>query len=379
MTETDYYELLEVERTADDKTLKSAYRRLAMQWHPDRNPGDTAAEARFKAINEAYDCLKDPQKRAAYDRFGKAAFQGGGGGGHGGFGPDDIGGFSDIFENIFGDVFGRQRGGGRQQVFRGADLRYDLELSYEEAFSGKDAEVTIDVSTGCTHCNGSGATPGTRSSACGTCHGHGKVRMNQGLFLVERACPTCRGAGQVIDDPCNRCHGSGRVEQRKTLQVKVPAGVDDGTRIRLSGEGEAGLRGGPAGDLYIFVHLKPHAIFKREGTTLFAAVPISITTAALGCEIEVPCLDKKPASVKIPAGTQSGKQFRLRGRGMPALNGSGQGDLIIQVDVETPTRLSPRQRELLEEFRALEGDGSGCPKSTGFFAKLKEAWDELTD
>ncbi len=378
MIEADYYELLGVERTADDKVLKSAYRKLAMQYHPDKNPGCSESEAKFKAINEAYDCLKDAQKRAAYDRYGKAAFQNGhaGPGAGAGAGFDQ---FSDIFENIFGDMMGGGRSRGRNAAARGSDLRYDLELTLEEAFHGKTVDLTLDVSVGCEPCGGTGAKPGTAPKACGTCGGHGKVRMQQGFFMVERTCPACHGAGQVIADPCDSCHGHGRVDQEKTLQVKVPAGVDDGTRIRLTGEGEAGMRGGPSGDLYIFVHLKAHKMFKREGTTLFAAVPLSMTQAALGGDIEVPGIDKQKVAVKIPAGTQSGRQFRVRGRGMPPLNGGGAGDLVIQVEVEIPTRLTPRQRELLEEFREIEGEAESCPKSSGFFGRLKGMWDELTD
>lgn len=373
MIDQDYYELLGVQRGADEKTIKSAYRKLAMQCHPDKNPGCHDSEARFKAISEAYDCLKDPQKRAAYDRYGKAAFQNGGfGNGHGGFSD-----FSDVFDSIFGEFMGG-RGRSRSAGVRGADLRYDLELSLEEAYAGKTASITIDVSVQCEPCTGTGAKPGTSATSCGTCGGIGKVRAQQGLFLVERTCPSCHGAGRIISDPCDSCAGIGRVEREKTLQVKVPAGVDDGTRIRLSSEGEAGMRGGPPGDLYIFVHLKPHKLFKRDGTTLFAAVPLSITTAALGGEIEVPCLDKQAATVKIPAGTQSGRQFRIRGKGMPALNGGGVGDLVIQVDVETPVHLTKRQRELLEEFQAIE-TGETCPKSTGFFSRLKDVWEDLTE
>ena len=368
----DYYELLECERGADDATIKSSYRKLAMRFHPDRNPGNAEAEARFKAINEAYDCLKDPQKRAAYDRYGKAAFQQGGGGP----GPQDFGAFSDIFEGIFGDFMGGGRGRGRQAANRGDDLRYDLQLSLDEAFTGKPAEFTIERSQACEPCGGSGAKPGTSAATCRTCGGAGQVRAQQGLFIVQRACPTCRGAGRVIADPCDSCHGAGRVERAKTIKVDIPAGVDDGTRIRVSGEGDAGAVGGPPGDLYIFVSLRPHPVWKREGTTLFAQVPVSFTTAALGGSIEVPCLDKEQACVKVPAGTQTGKQFRLRGRGMPALNGHGRGDLVIQVEVETPTKLSPRQRELLEEFQSLEGETNSCPKSTGFFAKLKEVFTD---
>lgn len=374
-TDIDYYELLDCERTADDGTLKSSYRRLAVKWHPDKNPGDAAAEQRFKAISEAYDCLKDPQKRAAYDRYGKAAFQQGGGGA----GAAGFGGFSDIFEDIFGQFTGR----GRQPSGRGQDLRYDLEMTFEEAFAGKTATLQMEVAAVCGTCDGRGAKPGTTAKPCTTCRGQGKVGMRQGMFMVERACPTCHGSGQIIPEPCETCHGAGRVEREKSLEVKVPAGVDDGTRIRVAGEGEAGQRGAGPGDLYIFVALKPHAIFKRDGTTLFAQVPVSITTAALGGEIEVPGLDKQPATIKVPAGTQGGKQLRVRGRGMPALNSNGRstgfGDLVVQVDVETPVKLSKRQRELLEEFQALEAGEGNFPAQSGFFAKIKGMWSELTD
>jgi molecular chaperone DnaJ len=385
-TEIDYYELLECQRGADDSTLKSSYRRLAMKWHPDKNPGDTAAEQKFKAISEAYDVLKDPQKRAAYDRYGHAAFTQGSGGGGAGFGAQDFGGFTDIFENIFGEFMGggrQQRGRGGAQ--RGQDLRYDLEMTLEEAFSGKAATLTIEVAAACEPCSGTGAKPGTSARQCTTCNGAGRVAMRQGLFAVERACPACHGAGQIIADPCASCNGAGRVEKQKTLNVNVPRGVDDGTRIRVANEGEAGSRGGPAGDLYLFVHLKPHSLFKREGTTLFAVAPISITTAALGGEIEVPGLDRDVAVVKIPHGTQTGKQFRVRGRGMPALNGGqsggGFGDLVVQVEVETPVKLTKRQRELLEEFQALEAgeEGRNNPRQSGFFDKLKDAWNDLTE
>lgn len=371
----DYYELLECERTADDKALKSAYRRLAMQYHPDRNPGDAGAETRFKAISEAYDCLKDPQKRAAYDRYGKAAFQQGSAGG-----AQDFGGFSDIFEGIFGDFMGGGggRGRGRQAANRGDDLRYDLEMTLEDAFTGKAVAIEIDVSATCEPCAGSGAKPGTRATGCATCGGAGQVRAQQGLFIVQRTCPKCRGAGRIIAEPCETCHGAGRVERHKSLKVDVPRGVDDGTRIRVTGEGEAGPYGGPPGDLYIFVSMKPHAVWKRDGTTLFAQVPISFTTAALGGTIDVPCLNGEPAAVKVPPGTQSGAQARVRGRGMPVLNGYGGGDVVVQLDVETPVRLGKRQRELFEELRALECDDS-CPKATGFFAKIKDAWEDLTD
>ena len=370
MAETDYYELLEIGRTADDKTSKSSYRRIAMQCHPDRNPGCAISEAKFKSISQAYDVLKDPQKRAAYDRFGHAAFQNGGGG-HPGQGFD---GFSDIFECVFGEFMGGGRGGrgGGTSALRGADLRYDLEIGLEDAYHGKSEQIRIDVAAQCDACDGSGAAEGTSARGCPTCHGHGKVRAQQGFFVVERACPTCHGRGQVIADPCTACRGEGRVEKTKTLEVTIPPGVDEGTRIRMSGAGEAGTRGGPAGDLYIFLHVGAHALFQREGTTLFARAPISFTTAALGGTLSIPGLDGVTHEVRIPAGIQSGKQLRQRGAGMPVLQGRGHGDLVLQVEVETPTRLTTRQRALLEEFRETE-TGEECPETKGFFAKLKEA------
>jgi molecular chaperone DnaJ len=370
----DYYELLEVQRGADDATLKASYRKLAMKYHPDRNPGDSAAEARFKAISEAYDCLKDPQKRAAYDRFGKAAFQNGGMGG----GGADFGDIGDIFESIFGSAFGG--GGGQRQrgPARGADLRYDMEISLEEAFAGVAREIQVDVAARCEPCDGRGAKPGTGTRRCPTCGGAGKVRAQQGFFMVERTCPTCQGAGEVIEDPCSNCGGDGRVEKRKVLTVNVPAGVDEGTRIRLSGEGEAGARGAAPGDLYIFIHLQRHRLFERDGTTLFTRAPISFTTAALGGDIAIPGLDGTRHDIRIPAGIQSGKQLRHRGAGMPVLNGRGHGDLVVQIDVETPTRLTSEQRDLLEAFRKTE-TGEECPQSRGFFDRLKGMWDDLTD
>lgn len=373
--EIDYYELLEVERGADDATIKSSYRKLAMRYHPDRNPGDAEAEARFKAISEAYDCLKDPQKRAAYDRYGHAAFQNGGmGGGAGGPG----GGFSDlgdIFETIFGSAFG---GGGRQQARRGADLRYDLEVSLEEAFHGKQAQIEIEVAAGCEPCKGSGSEPGTGTRRCNLCGGHGQVRAQQGFFMVERTCPTCHGRGEVIEKPCRKCGGEGRVDQTQKLDVTIPPGVDTGTRIRIGGKGEAGPFGAPAGDLYIFVHVRRHAVFERDGTTLLTRVPISFTTAALGGEIELPGIDGERHTVPIPAGIQSGKQLRRRGAGMPVLQGRGRGDLVMEIMVETPTKLTARQKELLRELQGTE-TGEECPESKGFFDKLKEAWNDLTE
>ena len=373
----DFYELLEVSRDADDATIKSSYRKLAMKWHPDRNPGDAEAEARFKAISVAYDCLKDQQKRAAYDRFGHEAYvnggaNGGGGGGFGGGGFSDIG---DIFESIFGQGFG---GGGRQQARRGADLRYDMEINLDEAFHGKRAEITVDVAQTCDPCTGTGAEPGTGTRRCNLCGGQGKVRAQQGFFMVERTCPTCQGRGEVIEKPCRSCGGEGRVDKPQTLEVNIPPGVDTGTRIRLSGKGEAGPNGAPAGDLYIFIHIRRHAVFERDGTTLVTRVPITFTTAALGGEIEIPGLDGKRHAIDIPAGIQSGKQLRKRGAGMPVLQGRGTGDLVVEIVVETPTRLTARQKELLRELQETE-TGEECPQSKGFFDRIKEAWEGLTD
>ena len=368
--EADYYELLEVQRGADDATIKSSYRKLAMRWHPDKNPGDAEAEHRFKAINEAYDCLKDPQKRAAYDRFGHEAFKQGM---NGGGGPGAGGGFSDlgdIFETIFGQAFG---GGGRQQARRGADLRYDLEINLDEAFHGKQAEISIEVSATCEPCNGSGAEPGTGKRRCNLCGGHGHVRAQQGFFMVERTCPTCHGRGEVIEKPCRNCRGEGRVDQPQTLEVNIPPGVDTGTRIRLAGKGEAGPFGAPAGDLYIFIHIRRHAVFEREGTDLITRVPISFTTAALGGEIEIPGLDGATIDIAIPAGIQSGKQLRKRGAGMPVLQGRGRGDLVIEIMVETPTKLTSRQKEILRELQETE-TGEETPQSKGFFDRIKEAF-----
>lgn len=366
-SQLDYYEVLGVQRDADGAMIKSAYRKLAMQFHPDRNAGCKENESKFKAVSEAYDCLKDPQKRAAYDRFGHAAFQQGmaGGGGPQGFG--DIG---DIFETIFGQAFGG--GAGRQQARRGADLRYDMEITLEDAFHGKATDITIEVSQPCEPCGGSGATPGTGARRCNLCSGYGKVRAKQGFFVVERDCPNCHGRGEVIENPCRSCRGEGRVDQAQKLAVEVPPGVDSGTRIRLSGKGEAGPRGAPAGDLYIFVHVKPHPIFTREGTTLLTRVPVSFTTAALGGTIDLPGLDGEGIEVAIPTGIQSGEQLRQRGEGMPVLQGRGRGDLVVEVQVETPTRMSKEQRSLLEQFRELE-TGDECPASRGFFDKIKTA------
>jgi molecular chaperone DnaJ len=376
--EIDYYELLEVERGADDSTLKSAYRRLAMRFHPDKNPGCQDSENRFKAISEAYECLKDPQKRAAYDQYGHAAFKqgmgGGGGGFQGGEGFSDIG---DIFETIFGNAFGGG-GGGRQQARRGADLRYDLEVTLDEAYHGKKSDISIEVSRPCEPCGGAGATPGTGARRCTMCGGHGKVRAQQGFFMVERTCPTCHGRGEVIESPCRACRGEGRVDQPQTLEVEIPPGVDNGTRIRLTGKGEAGPFGSPPGDLYIFIHIKRHPVFERDGTTLLTRCPITFTIAALGGEIAIPGLDGTRHAITIPAGIQSGKQLRQRGGGMPVLQGRGKGDMVVEIQVETPTKLTARQKELLRELQATE-TGEECPQSRGFFDRLKDAWTDLTD
>jgi molecular chaperone DnaJ len=372
MAKRDYYEILGVEKTADDAALKSAFRKLAMQFHPDKNPGNAEAERKFKEINEAYQILSDPQKRGAYDRFGHQAFEGGGGGGPGGFGPDFASSMSDIFEDLFGDVFGGggQRRGGQRGRERGADLRYNLEITLEEAFAGKNSTIKVPTSIQCDSCNGTGAKPGSKPKTCATCGGAGRVRSVQGFFAMERTCPTCNGRGEVIDDPCKACSGAGRVTRERTLSVNVPAGVEDGTRIRLAGEGEAGMRGAPAGDLYIFLGVKPHGFYSRDGADLFCRVPISMVAAALGTEIKVPTLDGKEALVKIPEGTQSGKQFRLRGKGMPVLRSREVGDLYVQAVVETPQKLTKRQRELLEEFERGSSSETS-PESAGFFAKVK--------
>jgi molecular chaperone DnaJ len=373
MSKRDYYEVLGVGRAASEGELKSAFRKLAMQYHPDRNPGDMDAELKFKEINEAYQTLSDGQKRAAYDRFGHAAFANGGGGP--GFGNDFSDFMSDIFDNFFGD--GRARGGrtsgGRE---RGADLRYNLEISLEEAYTGKNATIRIPTAVACKACSGTGAKPGSKPRACPTCGGHGRVRATQGFFSIERTCPNCHGRGETIDDPCGQCGGAGRVTRERTLSVNVPAGVEEGTRIRLTGEGESGLHGGPTGDLYIFLSIKPHTFFQRDGADLFTRVPISMVSAALGGEFTVPTLDGSDAKVKVPEGTQSGKQFRLKGKGMPVLRSRDMGDLYIQVVVETPQKLTKRQRELLMEFDQ-ECSKDTHPESSGFFSRVREFFDGI--
>src|SRR5215831_12551326 len=346
-----YYETLEVERTADDGKLKAAFRKLAMKWHPDKNPGDAASEIRFKEINEAYEVLKDGQKRAAYDRFGHAAFEQGAGGGGPGFGAAS------------------QRGrGGRE---RGADLRYNMEITLEEAFLGKTAQIEIPVSVTCESCSGTGAKAGTKPKACSTCGGAGRIRQAQGFFTLERTCHGCQGRGQMIEDACPSCSGSGRVTRDRTLSVNIPQGVEDGTRIRLAGEGEAGVRGGPSGDLYIFLSLAAHQFFQRDGADLHCRVPISMVTAALGGEFEVPTIEKGKTKVKVPAGTQSGRRFRIASKGMPVLRSRQMGDMYVQVAVETPQNLTKKQQELLMEFEKLSS-GATQPESVGFFAKVKD-------
>ncbi|MBA4781701.1 MAG: molecular chaperone DnaJ [Rhizobiales bacterium] len=370
MATADFYETLGVSRDADEKTLKSAFRKRAMQYHPDRNPGDQSAEAKFKELNEAYETLKDPQKRAAYDRFGHEAFTNGHGrAGPGGYSADFGSSMSDIFEEFFGDVMGGRRGS--RSSGRGADLRFNMEVSLEDAYHGKTAEIRVPSSVTCKSCTGSGAKPGTSPVTCNTCGGAGRVRASQGFFSVERTCPGCQGRGQVIADPCTSCGGAGRVAQERTLSVNIPAGIEDGTRIRLAGEGDAGTNGAAAGDLYIFISVTPHEFFQREGADIFCRVPISMTTAALGGQFEVATVDGTKTRVKIPEGTQAGKQFRLKSKGMPVLRSSQQGDMYIQVLIETPQNLSRRQRELLEEFER-ESSAKNSPESSGFFGRMRD-------
>jgi molecular chaperone DnaJ len=381
MAKQDYYALLGVPKTAAADDLKKAYRKLAMQYHPDRNPGDKDAEQKFKDISEAYDILKDDQKRAAYDRFGHAAFEGGRGGPGGGAGPGGFdfnfgSGFADIFDEMFGDFMGQRRQGGGG---RGADLKYNLEITLEEAFKGSQATIRVPSLGPCEACNGSGAAGASQPQTCGTCGGAGQVRATQGFFTIQRTCPTCQGQGRVIKDPCKSCGGAGRTRREKTLQVPIPAGVEDGTRIRLAGEGEAGMRGAATGDLYIFLSVTPHRMFQREGADLQCRVPIPLTTAALGGTIEVPTIDGTRAKLQIPAGTQSGAQFRMRGKGMSILRNPNRGDMYVEAVVETPVNLTKRQQDLLREFEKAGEDADTSPQSSGFFAKVRELWDDLKD
>jgi molecular chaperone DnaJ len=373
MTKRCYYESLSVERTASDGDIKAAFRKQAMQCHPDRHPGDTSAEHRFKEINEAYEVLKDPDKRAAYDRYGHAAFEHGAGAGPAGFGAEFGTTFSDLFEGIFGMSAGRGRGTGRE---RGADLRYNMEITLQEAYAGKAAQIRIPTSVTCETCSGSGAKPGTKPKVCAMCGGQGKVRHAQGFFTLERTCPNCHGRGQSIDSPCASCAGSGRVTRERTLSVNIPPGVEDGTRIRLAGEGEAGVRGGPGGDLYIFLSMIAHPFFQREGADLHCRVPVSMVMAAMGGEIEVPTIDGGKTRVRVPEGTHSGQRFRLQTKGMPVLRTRQNGDMYVQVMVETPQKLTKKQRDLLAEFDRLSSTETQ-PESSGFLGKVKEFLDAL--
>lgn len=383
MSKRDYYEVLGVDKGADEKTLKSAFRKKAMACHPDRHPDDPEAEAKFKEINEAYGILSDADKRAAYDRMGHRAFEQGGMGGGGGFQD-----FGDIFSQIFGggaagggfaDMFGG-RGGGQRQV-RGSDLRYEIEISLEEAFAGKEMDINVPISENCDRCDGLGAEPGASIDTCHTCGGAGRVRTQQGFFTMERACPTCGGQGEYVSDPCRKCDGSGQTREDTTLDVNIPAGVEDGTRIRLSGQGDAApRRGGPGqrGDLYLFVSVKPHELFERDGANLYCRAPVPMTKATLGGDVEIPTIDGGRSKIKIPEGSQSGKRMRLRGKGMSVLRSPGRGDMYVELAVETPSKLNARQRELLEEF-AREGGDQISPQSKNFFDKAKAFWDDLVD
>lgn len=373
----DYYELLGVNKGASEADLKAAYRKLAMKYHPDRNPGDKEAEHKFKEISQAYDVLKDADKRAAYDRFGHAAFEGGAGGAGPGAAGFDFSNFSDIFDDLFGDFMGGRRGGGGG-TGRGADLRYNLEISLEEAFNGKQEKINITTSASCDDCKGSGGANGSKPESCPTCKGLGKMRAQQGFFTVERTCPSCHGMGRVIKDPCRKCAGTGRMKKEKTLAVNIPAGVEEGTRIRLSGEGEAGVRGGMPGDLYIFVSIATHPLFKRDGANIHCRVPIKMTIAAMGGNIDVPTLDGTKARVAIPPGTQSGDQFRLRGKGMQVMRANSRGDMFVHAVVETPRNLNKKQRELLEQFDEVGGKQTS-PESEGFFSKVKDFWEDLKE
>jgi molecular chaperone DnaJ len=375
MAKQDFYEILGVDRSASGDDLKRAYRTLAMKLHPDRNPGNKDSEQKFKDLNEAYDVLKDDQKRAAYDRFGHAAFEQGGVGGAGGFGFS--GGFADIFEEMFGAMGAGRRDAGSNRS--GSDLRYNLEIPIEEAFTGKQTTVRVNTFAQCEPCKGSGAEPGSRPTSCRTCQGHGRVRAQQGFFTIERPCPTCQGAGTVIEKPCRACGGQGRVRREKTLSVSIPPGVEDGTRIRLAGEGEVGLHAAPAGDLYIFISIAQHAIFQRDGANIYCRVPIPFTTAALGGAIEVPTVEGSRTRVTVPPGTQSGHRFRLKGKGMTVLRSPLRGDMYVHAIVETPVNLTKRQQELLREFEK-EGDNRKTnPESEGFFARVKEFFEDLRE
>ncbi len=386
MSKTDYYELLGVSKSASADELKKAYRKLAMKYHPDKNQGDAAAEKKFKEISEAYDVLKDPDKKAAYDRYGHAAFENGsGGGGHPGFDfGGGAGGFSDIFDDLFSEFTGARRGGGmgggaqQSAKQRGSDLRYNMRITLEEAFKGKKQDITITTSVTCDSCDGNGGEKGAKPVTCTTCGGRGAVRAQQGFFTIERPCHTCQGTGKIIENPCRKCAGSGTVRKDRTLAVTIPAGVEEGTRIRLSGEGEAGYRGGPAGDLYIFLSVTSHPIFRREGTDIHVTVPITFTTAALGGSVEVPTIEGSRVKVTVPEGTQNGHQFRLRGKGMSILRSKSRGDMFVHARVETPVKLNKKQKDLLQEFADTSGNTTN-PESSGFFDKMREFWEDLKE
>ncbi len=385
----DYYKILGIEKNASADEIKKAYRKQAMKYHPDQNKDNKEAEEKFKEVNAAYDVLKDEQKRAAYDRFGESAFDGsmGGGGGNpfgGGFAGGFQGGnFSDIFEDMFGDFMGGGPSGRRSGgAMRGADMQYAMEISLEDAYKGKEETITVPINDTCDKCEGTGAEKGKKPEQCPTCKGSGRIRAQQGFFTIERSCSTCGGVGEIIKDPCKKCHGSGRVRREKTLKVNIPKGIDSGRRIRLSGEGEAGSRGGPAGDLYILISVKPHKFFRRDGANLYCRVPIAMTTAALGGDIEVPTIEGKRTKMKIPGGTQTGQQFRLKGKGMPVIQSTATGDMYIEIFVETPVNLNAKQKEV---FKKLDEDLSGkdgkkySPESSGFFDRMKDLWTDLTE
>lgn len=381
MSKRDYYDVLGVSKGASADEIKKGFRKKAKELHPDRNSDNPDAESQFKEANEAYEVLKDAEKKAAYDRFGHAAFENGMGGGGGrpggaGFGSGDFSSaFSDVFDDLFGDFMGGQRGGGGRRAARGSDLRYNLRVSLDDAFAGMQKTINVPTAVSCSSCDGSGAEGGVEPTTCPTCSGMGKVRAQQGFFTVERTCPTCSGLGQIIKNPCKSCQGAGRVEKDRALSVNIPAGVETGTRIRLAGEGEAGMRGGPPGDLYIFVEVAQHDLFERDGVNLYCRVPVSMANAALGGSIEVPTIDGGRGRVQIPAGSQSGRQMRLRGKGMPALRGGGVGDMFIELAVETPVNLTSRQKELLREFEELGEDNN--PESKSFFSSVKSFWDGM--
>ncbi len=386
MANKDYYKILGVRHDADGAEIKKAYRKLAMKFHPDQNKDNPKAEEKFKEINEAYDVLKDEQKRSAYDQYGSAAFDGSMGAAGAGAGGFSSGSFSDIFEDMFGEFMsgGHKGGAAHRGPIRGSDLQYTLEMSLEDAHNGKEAKIKIPINDTCDKCKGSGSEDGKSTQDCATCGGAGRVRQQQGFFTIERTCPTCHGEGTIIKNPCKKCSGSGRIQKSKTLKVKIPPGVETGRRIRLTGEGEAGIRGGPRGDLYVMINVKPHKLFQRDGANLYCRVPITVTRAALGGEIEVPTIDGTRASVKIPAGTQTGQQFRLRGKGVNKIRSDSRGDMYIEIFVETPVNLNKKQQELLNELdKSMYSSGSSAnkhsPESSGFFKKIREFWDDLSE